>query len=104
MNKLKFTIIIMSIITFSGAAMAANPNDKWSPNWGVPNYNPYDKPAGEDSEQIWDNERTNIIENNFGSQDSPGFLNTQDAPTTEYNQSESPDQTEFEDSPYEGGE
>lgn len=103
MNKFRFLLILLCLLAFSSIAFADNANDKWTPNWGVPDYNPYNQPAGEDSEQVWDSERENVIKSNFGTDNSPEYMNTSETPDSDYNVNDKSNGG-FEDSPYEGGE
>jgi hypothetical protein len=45
------------------------------PNWGI-RLSPQAKPTSkEDSEKVWDKEQYEKLHENYGSPDSPGFLN-----------------------------
>ena len=80
----RFCLLLSIIFLFTGAALASDTAVDHS-NWGVPDEGPpFEQQAGEPAEQVWDEERDSFIENNYGSENSPAFLNTQEVPENEY--------------------
>lgn len=73
MKKFILLLFLLFLIAFTNVfCYASDDNDS---NWGVPLDSQDRKQAGEASESTWNNEKNGIIYEDYGSNQSPSFLN-----------------------------
>ena len=96
--RLPFTLLLFTLysLLFTPLAFADD-----SSNWGVGQPSVTKPISGETSEKVWDKENNEKVYEDYGSRDSPGFLNREDVDpaTTDFEE-----KYDYEDDvPYDGG-
>ena len=98
MNKL---IILIAFVFFMPCLVFASDAAVDNSNWGIPLKPQNRQTSGEQEERVIDNEQNQAIYQNYGSEDSPAFLNSVNPPENEF-EYDSGDGDYYDDSdPYE---